>query len=86
MYRLYPNYPNPFNPTTTIYYTLPEDQYVQLVIVNVLGQEVARLVDGFKSAGYKKVEFQAGSLPSGVYYYHLKAGTFDDVKKMLIAK
>gem|GEM_PF-3547840 len=86
VYRLYPNYPNPFNPTTSIYYTLPEDQYVQLVVVNVLGQEVARLVDGFEGAGYKKVEFQAGSLPSGVYYYHLKAGTFDDVKKMLIAK
>ncbi len=85
-YCLSPNYPNPFNPTTTIAYTLPEDQYVQLVIVNVLGQEVARLVDGFESAGYKKVEFQSGSLPSGVYYYHLKAGTFDDVKKMLIAK
>jgi len=86
VYRLYPNYPNPFNPLTTIYYTLPEDQHVQLVVVNVLGQEVARLVDGFENAGYKKVEFQAGSLPSGVYYYHLKAGTFDDVKKMLIAK
>jgi hypothetical protein len=80
------NYPNPFNPTTTIYYTLPQEQYVKLVVYNVLGQEVARLVDGVESAGYKTAVFDASNLQSGVYYYRFTAGSFTQMKKMLLLK
>jgi hypothetical protein len=80
------NYPNPFNPTTTIYYTLPEDKYVTLTVYNVLGQEVKRLVDGTENAGYKTATFDANNLQSGVYYYRFTAGNFTQVKKMLLLK
>ncbi len=60
--------------TTTIYYTLPEDRYVKITVVNTLGKEVAKLVDGMVSAGYKSVTFDANSLPSGVYFYRMQAG------------
>lgn len=83
---IFSNYPNPFNPTTTIYYTLPQDQYVKLVVYNVLGQEVARLVDGVESAGYKTASFDASNLQSGVYFYRFNAGNFKAVKKMLLLK
>jgi hypothetical protein len=92
-YSLGQNYPNPFNPVTTISYTLPEHARVTLRLYNTLGQEIATLVDGVENAGYKSVQFDAGSLPSGVYFYHLNAsGTedathnFSQVRKMLLMK
>jgi hypothetical protein len=85
-YSLYQNYPNPFNPVTTFYYSLPENSNVKLVIVDVLGREVATVVDGYETAGNKSVEFDASILPSGVYFYRLTAGSFSDMKKMLLAK
>ncbi|MGA2625396.1 MAG: T9SS type A sorting domain-containing protein [Bacteroidota bacterium] len=80
------NYPDPFNPTTAINYELPKAEYVRLVVYDMLGREVATLVNGTQDAGYKSVEFNAANLPSGIYTYRLTAGTFVEVKKMLMIK
>jgi len=83
---LYQNYPNPFNPTTSIKYSLPEQQFVSLKIFDILGNEVATLVNENKSAGNYEVNFDASNLSSGVYFYHLRASGFTETKKMLLMK
>jgi hypothetical protein len=90
---LYQNYPNPFNPTTSIKYavsSLPDGkastQLVQLKVYDVLGNEVATLVNEEKSAGMYEVEFNATKFASGVYYYKLQAGDFVQMKKMILMK
>jgi aminopeptidase N len=80
------NYPNPFNPSTVIRYALPVDSKVKLSVLNLLGQEVAILADGVESAGYKSVEWNAGTLPSGIYFYRLQAGLFSASRKLLLVK
>ena len=80
------NYPNPFNPTTTIKYQIPELSFVTPKIYNVLGREIATLVNQEKPVGEYEVEFNATSLPSGIYFYRLKAGEFVETKKMLLIK
>ena len=85
-YNLYQNYPNPFNPTTTIKYDLPKRSFVTLKVYNILGEEVATLVNGVKQAGSYSVVFNASSLPSGVYIYTLATNEFVSSKKMLIIK
>jgi hypothetical protein len=80
------NYPNPFNPLTVIRYSLMVNSYVTLKVYDVLGREVATLVDERLDAGYKEIHFDAGGLPSGVYLYKLVAGSFQNVKKMLFVK
>lgn len=85
-YTLYQNYPNPFNPVTTIRYGLPRAVHVTLAVYNMLGEEVAILVDEVQEPGTRSVSIDAAELPSGVYAYRLTAGTFTDVKKMVFIK
>jgi hypothetical protein len=85
-FTLSQNYPNPFNPTTTIEYSLTEPSNVSLTVTNILGQEVAVLVDGFRQAGTYQVNFEASELPTGVYIYTLKTGSYEVSKKMTLLK
>jgi len=85
-YELKYNYPNPFNPTTTIVYTIPTNSDVKVEIFNVLGQKVMTLVDGKQLAGEHKATFNAKNLSSGIYFYRLKAGSFSQTRKMMLVK
>ena len=85
-FELAQNYPNPFNPSTTISFSIPEASNVSLKIFNTLGQEVKTLVNGFKEAGSYKINFDAKNLTSGLYFYKIDAGTFSQVKKMMLLK
>ena len=85
-YALEQNYPNPFNPSTRIDFALPEDSYVRLTVYNILGEEVARLVDGIETAGRKSVNFDAAGLPTGLYTCRLSSGDFTRTIRMLILK
>ncbi len=80
------NYPNPFNPTTTIRYALPHRSNVTLAVFNTLGQQVAELVNSDIDAGSHEVQFNARNLASGVYFYRMQAGSFVDVKKLVLCK
>lgn len=85
-YKLYDNYPNPFNPTTTINYQLKENGFVSLKVYDILGREVRSLVNEYKSKGYYSVTFDANDLTSGTYIYVLKVNGYQSVKKMMILK
>ncbi|QXD16477.1 S8 family serine peptidase [Rhodocaloribacter litoris] len=85
-YALLPNYPNPFNPQTEIRFALPEESAVELVVYDVMGREVARLVDGVMPSGYHRVGFDAGDLPSGLYVYRLRAGGFAEARHMVLVR
>jgi hypothetical protein len=80
------NYPNPFNPSTTIKYNIAKSSYVTLKVYNILGSEVASLVNRNLKAGEYQLQFNAGNLSSGVYFYKIIAGSFTDIKKMLLVK
>ena len=80
------NYPNPFNPSTKINYQLPEISFVALKIYDVLGNEIATLVNEEKSAGSYEVEFSSKRLPSGIYFYQLRAGNYVETKKMVLLR
>ncbi len=87
-YKLEQNYPNPFNPSTKISYQLPVSGNVTLKVFDVLGREVATLVDEYRDAGSYNLEFRIENLElsSGIYFYQLKAGEFVETKKMLLIK
>jgi hypothetical protein len=85
-YNLSHNYPNPFNPTTTIEYTIPQRGGVKLTIFNPLGEEVKTLVNETKEPGNYEIKFNADDLTSGIYIYQLRAGNFIQSKKMILLK
>lgn len=85
-YELSNNYPNPFNPVTSLEYRISKSELVSLKVYDVLGREVATLVNEMKPAGLHRVQFNASSLASGIYFYRLQAGSFVAVKRMLLLK
>ncbi len=85
-YSLEQNYPNPFNPSTTIKYSIPEDGFVKLAVYNMLGEEVATIVNTTQKAGRYEVNFNASKLSSGVYVYRIEAANFTASKKLMLMK
>lgn len=85
-FSLEQNYPNPFNPATTIKYTIPEKDFVTIKIYDVLGKEVASLVNTIKDAGSYEIQFNAKNLSSGMYLYSIQAGKYNATKKMILMK
>ncbi len=85
-FELKQNYPNPFNPTTSIVFSLPRSEDVELSVFNIMGQKVAQLVKGRRTAGVYHIQWQASHLPSGVYIYRLQAGSHLLTKKMTLMK
>ncbi len=85
-FSLSQNSPNPFNPVTQIKFALPRDCWVKLEVYNILGQKVATLVDERQRAGYKTARWDAGSLSSGIYFYHLQVRNLVETKKMILLK
>jgi len=85
-YSLTQNYPNPFNPSTTINYSIPKSSFVNLSVYDILGRKVSTLVNEEKTAGNYKVGFNAINLPSGMYFYKIKMGSFVQTKKMVLLK
>lgn len=85
-FTLKQNYPNPFNPNTTINYSISEQSFVTLKVYDLLGREVATLVNEEKTAGSYEVQFNGNDLPSGVYFYQLKAEGFVETKKMILLR
>jgi hypothetical protein len=85
-FRLMPNYPNPFNPSTTIAYDLPASAEVTLTVFDVQGREVRRFAQGLQPAGHYEINFEAGDLASGVYLYRMVAGPYRATQKMLLLK
>lgn len=89
-FSLHPNYPNPFNPQTTISYELPERSAVSVIVYNIIGEQIATIIDGIQDAGYKSVRFDGTSLSSGVYYYRVNAVSnnrnVSTIQKMVLVK
>lgn len=85
-YRLYDNYPNPFNPATVITFSIAAPEKVELAIYDILGRKVDEIVNEYLPAGMYQVKWDATSFPSGIYIYKIKAGTFVETKKMILVK
>lgn len=85
-YKLFPAYPNPFNPQTKLRYSLPHSENVSLIIYDLLGNEIKTLAKGEKPAGTYEVKFDGSDLPSGIYIYRLEAGDYTAVRKLVLLK
>jgi hypothetical protein len=86
VYKLEKNYPNPFNPETTIKFQLPEAQHVTITIYDIAGREIVRLVDEYRQAGSYQTTWKARNVASGVYFYRIQAGHFRDIKRLVLLK
>jgi hypothetical protein len=85
-YGLEQNFPNPFNPTTSIAYEIPAFSHVTMKVYDMLGREVATLVNEEKPAGRYTVQFNASGLASGVYLYEMEAGSFVQIRKLVVLR
>jgi len=85
-FRLEQNYPNPFNPETNIRFSIVKPARVRLTVYNLLGQQVAELVDEYLKAGIYEIDWKAGELPSGLYFYTLKSAAFSQTRKMMLLR
>lgn len=85
-FELSQNYPNPFNPTTTIQFSIPNDQFVKLNVYNIKGEVVTNLVNGNVKAGIHKVNFDTGNFVSGQYFYKIETDGFSKIRKMVLVK
>jgi hypothetical protein len=85
-YYLEQNYPNPFNPVTNIKFSIQHSGFVQLKLYDVLGREINTLVNEYKTHGFYEIEFDAGEISGGVYFYKLQSGNYSDTKKMILLK
>jgi len=85
-YLLEHNYPNPFNPSTVIAYSIPKASHVSIKVFDLLGNLITTLVNQYQEAGKFKVKFNADELSNGVYFYKIQSGSFTDIKKMLLLK
>jgi len=85
-YSINQNFPNPFNPSTKIQYGLPEYSLVTIKIFDLLGREVMTLVNEIKNAGRYEVTFKGENFSSGIYYYRIKAGNYEQIRKMILLK
>jgi hypothetical protein len=85
-FNLEQNYPNPFNPSTSIMYSVPEAGNIKLSVYNIVGEEVAVLINGYSEAGSFDVTFDASNLPSGVYLYKLQSASSVQTRKMMLLK
>jgi hypothetical protein len=85
-FSLYQNFPNPFNPVTTINYSIAKEGNVKLTVYNALGSKVIAIVNEHKPAGSYSVQFNAGNLPSGIYMYRLESGNYSASKKFILLK
>jgi len=85
-FKLEPNYPNPFNPSTLIVYSLPAQSKVTLKVMNILGQDLVTLVDEVKPAGRNEITFDASNFPSGIYFYRISASGHTQTRKMILSK
>jgi hypothetical protein len=85
-FKLFENYPNPFNPSTTFRYSIPTQSKVIIKVYDVIGNEIETLMDEQKSVGTYELTWNAENLPSGVYFYQLKAGDYISTKKMVLLR
>ncbi len=86
IWSLEQNYPNPFNPVTTIRFAIPREQQVLIEIFNSVGQSVATLVNTRLNPGFHEIKWNASDMSSGIYFYRIEAGEFQDLKKMILIK
>lgn len=85
-FNLFQNYPNPFNSTTTINYSIPKSQFVTLKVFDMLGKEIITLVNENKNTGNYEITFDTKNLPSGIYFYQLKTGEYQQTKRMVLLR